>query len=696
MTDTEVAPHPSDVAPNEVAAGRRWRVRSPESRRFTRAALIGGGLASIPFLWVLWGDTFDPLRQHPGGYFANFYDLQARAMAHLRWNVPRGLLGIEGFIVDGKEYTYFPPFPSLLRMPILAVTHRFDGRLTAPSMLLAWVVIGVFTSLLIWRIRVMVRGSAPLGKVENASLGGFVAVVLGGSVLLSLGSLPWVYNEAFLWGAALTTGALFALLGVLEEPSTSRVVATGALTAAAVMSRTTVGWGAVIAAVLASAWFALGRGGADRRRWWLPILGAGLVPLLIGFAITWSKFGSPFIHPLGSQVWTQISAHRRAALAANGGSLLNLGFLPSTALAYFRPDGLHFSDVFPFITPPTRPPDVIGDAFFDQTYRTASIPASMPLLFGLGCWGFVSAFRLRPFASASLFRIPLLGAVAGTGGVLFYGYISQRYLGDFVPVLILAGAIGLVDVCRRLDGARRRTRVSVIAVGVVLAAFTAVANVGIAVQSAGVAWEGPAIHRYVERQKSLADALGTTLPVRRGASLPATAPADQLFVAGDCVGLYIATGEKEFPQWIAVERGSPSVHRFQIKYTGFRRGVVPLMTLGNGPVKTLSLEHTHPRFGTFVRFRVDGQPRETVSLYIPIRVGRTHRVDVVTDLVAGRIVVFWDGHRVFDDSLSAERPVVALSVDSGDGRPPSPFTAAERPAPEPELCQSLVRKRSNG
>ena len=48
---------------------------------------------------------------------------------------------------------------------------------------------------------------------------------------------------------------------------------------------------------------------------------------------------------------------------------------------------------------------------------------------------------------------------AATAGVLFFGYIADRYLADFLPFLALAGMIGLVDVWRRVDGRRIRSGV---------------------------------------------------------------------------------------------------------------------------------------------------------------------------------------------------------------------------------------------
>ncbi len=72
-------------------------------------------------------------------------------------------IGIEGFIHDGREYTYFNLFPTLIRMPILAFTHSLDGKLTAPSRLVAWLLTGLFASMLLWRVRILIRGQVAMG-----------------------------------------------------------------------------------------------------------------------------------------------------------------------------------------------------------------------------------------------------------------------------------------------------------------------------------------------------------------------------------------------------------------------------------------------------------------------------------------------------------------------------------------------------
>jgi MFS family permease len=668
-----------------------------DRRRFTKAVLIGQGVAAIPYLWVLWDGWRDPLHRHPSGLFANFYDLQARALFHGRWDVPRGSLSIEGFVVNGREYLYFPPFPSLLRMPVLALTDSFDGRLTAPSMLLAWVVTGVFASLLLWRVRLLVRGAVVLGRAEAGVFAVLIATIMSGSVLLYLASLPWVFHEAFAWGVAMTTGALFALLGVLERPSAGRVFATGALTLGAVLSRTTIGWGAVIAVFLTAVWFANGRGGEERRRWWLPILAAGLVPFVVGCLVTWVKFGTFFMHPLSAQVFTKISPHRRHALAANGGGLLNVSFAPTTLLAYLRPDGLRFAAVYPFITLPATPARPVGNVVFDQMYRTASVPASMPMLFLLAAWGVVTAFRPRQVGSAGLMRIALIGGAAGTGGVFFYGYIGNRYLADFVPLLILAGAVGLVDLWRRAEGRDKRMRAGALLTVAALALFGLAANLGVVIQTQHLAFEGERVRNYVELQQSISDVTGHPLNdnVVRGARLPRWAPADQLFVVGNCAGLYISTGEHEFPQWLLVERGPGHRHNFDVVYNEVDRGRVPLVTVGEDPPITVWMEDYPVAYTRWLRFRVDGlSGRNVISRSASLKPGRTYRISVVTDTALDRVSVAVNGEQVLDERLKLSLPAVAHSSTSQPGGQPLPVSVVERPTRLPGLCRSLAGSKS--
>lgn len=681
--------------PTDVATAADHPVDAESARRrFTIAASIGFALSSVPYLWVLWDGSFDPLRAASAfRAFSNFYELQARALAHGHWWVPKGSLGVEAFIRDGRDYMYFGPFPSVLRAPFLAVTDDLDGRMSAPSMLLAWMLTGLLCALLLWRVRMLLRGPVPLGRSEAVGVAALVATITGGSVLVFLAATPWVWSEDFTWGVALSIGSAFSLLGVLEQPSRGRVVATGAFTLAAVLTRAPLGWGCALAALLAAVWVWTGRGGVTARRWSLPLSAAGLVPLGAWFAVNWMKFGFRLFPPNTWQAFTKVNEHRREVLAANGGKLWSLDYLPTTLVTYFRPDGLGLSPVFPFITLPSEPARAVGDVVLDQSYRTASLTASMPLLVVLGVWGAVVAFRRHPVGRVALVRFSLVGLAAATTGVLIWSYIGNRYVAEFLPLIVVAAAVGFVELWRRLDGRSRRTRKLAVAAVATLGLFGIIANVAVAITPTDLlTWPPARVSRYVETQLSISDLTGHPLDDRiaQGPALPDDdVRPDRLFVLGDCDALYLSTGNPDNP-WIAAEIASRT---FRVTFhEPLDRGArVPLLTADVRPTINTSLEGDG--MGR-VRLRADAGSLHQATDWVPVRVGKPYLVRLLADTEyfplnfraaltqAERIVIEWtfDVHKV---KPPRSVPVVNAASDA--------FTVTALEKPELPLCRRLVR-----
>jgi hypothetical protein len=691
----------------EVAGGPRTenpRRPDPSLRRFTIASVVGIAVASVPFLWVLWDlwtGKANLLRKE--AYQSNFYDLQARAILHGHLYLPAGSLGIEGYVHDHRTYTYFGLFPSLLRMPILAFTSSLDARLSAPSMVLAWIVATVFSALLIWRVRVLVRGPVLLGRAEAASYGVLVATIGGGSVLVYLAATPFVFNEDLIWSAALTIASLFALLGVLERPGRARIIATGILILCANLDRPNTGLACVIAALLVAAWFRFNRRDQTHRRWFVPMLGAALVPLAVGCAVTWARFGIPFGVPVSEQVFTHVNAYRRRFLAANGNSEVGLQFAPSAALAYLDPAGIRWMSVFPFVTLPAAPARAVG-VLLDRQYPTASVPASMPLLLLLSLWGVVTGFRRRSPGRAGLLRIPLLAGALGAGALLAWGYIAPRYLADFVPFLVVGGALGLVDLWRRVEGRPRRTRLVTLAALAVLGVYCFVANVGIAISPNGE-WTSVQALQYVHAQKSVSDVTGGQLTgnVVRGSVLPYWAPAQELFVANQCAGFYISTGEtdktvplqqREHQTWVPVEQ---SAYRNALRVT-FRHPMVSpgtsfgIVTVGPDTVVVRSLEDAGP--GRIrVGFDLESPAAPSAGASIVVTVGQSYRAVVVTDPELRRVTMSFgsDPVPVLDTYLPDDGPIAVFSA-AGVARPPASVARiAQSNPPGLSLCRSLDR-----
>ncbi len=390
-------------------------VVAAKTDRVTLACVAGAAIGFVPYLLLLWDFGVRPLRRMTAaGVNADFFDVQARALFQGNLDVPPGSLGIEAFVVDGRHYMYFGPFLALLRMPVLLVTDRLDGRLTALSMLVGWFVLAAAVTLLVRRVRQRLRGDAPVGRFEAVGLAAVVATVTGGSTVVYLASQPWVYHEVYIWSTALTVATVASLIAAWDDPSGRRIVVTTALALATMLTRITAGWAMALALLLTGVWILVARRRRDRpdRAGGWGLVAGGAVVVLIGSLVNWAKFRHPYLFPIEDQVWTQHSAHRRLVLAANGGGLEGLQFVRTTLTAYLRPDGVRFTSVFPFISPPADPPAAVGDVLLDESWRTGSVPALMPLLFLLTLWGAVVAVRN---AAAAALRIPLL-ALCGDDG----------------------------------------------------------------------------------------------------------------------------------------------------------------------------------------------------------------------------------------------------------------------------------------
>jgi hypothetical protein len=672
-------------------------------RRFILTVVVANVAAAFPFLWNLWApwQSVNPLRR--AILQTNFYDLQARAIFHGHLWIPNGSIGIEAFVHDGHQYTYFGLFPSIIRMPILLVTSSLDGRMTAPFMLLSWLLTGLFGSMLLWRVRVLLRGDVALGWSEALSYGLLIATTMGGSVWLTLAATPYVFNEDLAWSICLTVGSLFALLGVLERPSRARVIATGLVILAANLDRVTTGWACVAGAVLVAVWFGLGRGGQDNRRWCVPILIAGLVPLVIGCAVNFAKFGVPFGLPVVDQLYTKVNVYRREFLRANHNSEVGTAFIPTDAVAYLRLDGIRFTSVFPFITLPATPAASVAGVLFDKRYRTASLPSSMPLLFLLGCWGMVTAFRPRPIGRLAPIRLLLLASGAACAALLLWGYIAPRYLADFIPFLLLACAIGMVDIWRRMEGRSHNVRVLAVGVIAVVAAFSVAANVGMAI-TPNEEWTSGQALNFVEVQKAISDVTGHPLNalVTRADTLPPYGPADQLYIVGNCDGLYVSEGEdystvpsESFTRttWLAVQRGHTFQHTFEVTFrTPTLPESIPLVSAGRNTISVDAWPTARHRLvRVLFQFNSPGKTVYGITPYVPP--GTTHRVVVVTDPAKHLAEASMDGTVYMASTWDSTEPITADTQHATAGGTPPVLTVTNitGSTPQPGLCRSLNR-----
>lgn len=629
--------------------------------------------------WLLIGTDGGLLASRPLG---DFYDAQVRAWFDGHWHVPAEVAGLEGIVRDGRTYIYFGVVPSILRLPVLALTDSLDGRL---SQLSVWCATAVATAAgvsLWWRLRALVSAEPP-GFADHVRAAAVAAALPAGSTLLFLASRPGVYHEASAWGVAFTLWCFVALLDLTRQWSRRGVVLCGLAAAAAVSSRPSVGLAAIAAVALVAV--AIGAGartgvvtGTGRR---LPMLalGAAAAGALVSYsAVMWIRFRTLFGPPLEDMVFAQVDEGRASFLERHDG-FFGLEFVPTTLVQYWRPNGLDITAAFPFVDFGEPPGPVIGGTEFDLIDHVASVPATMPAAVVLAVLGVVTMARDRDrFAVPALLTV---GALAGLGGMLAFGYIAHRYTADALPLVLVPALVALATVSRR----------SVVAVVAALGVAGVWINLALGLTYQRL-WspDAPphAIASFLELRHDVAGVLGVgrATPVVVTGELPAEGRRGDLAVVGDCDGLYLhdglPTNSLEPTSWVPVER---------TERTGWRRYVLSppataragdselLVAVGEPgePEATLWLDHLDAER---VRLRYEGAPFAVEGPELAIGPDGRYVLDVALDRLVGLASVDLDGSpalRAFHQADSTRLTTVSTTL--------RPLTL-----PEPRLCRALL------
>jgi hypothetical protein len=133
----------------------------------------------------------------------------------------------------------------------------------------------------------------------------------------------------------------------------------------------------------------------------------------------------------------------------------------------------------------------------------------------------------------------VVGGVVAVLGVLTIGFIAQRYLGDFLPLmapLALAGMVVVVDAILTLRSGRARTALWVLGEVVVCWSVWVNLGLGLLVQRAYWAPDRGTRHDFLSFQQSLDERLFDDPRYRRGPSRPddEDGTRGELYIVGEC------------------------------------------------------------------------------------------------------------------------------------------------------------------
>jgi hypothetical protein len=489
--------------------------------------------------------------------YADFFDIQAEALSRGNLALPPNSLGLEAFIVDGREQMYFGLFPALARLPITVFTDAFSGRLTIVSSLFAWLLFVVSAWALVDRALPHLLGDEPTATRAPLTILWKVAIALGTPMLMLAGPV-WVFSEAIMWGVASCTLVQYRLLRELEDSSARNQWWLGGALALAVLNRPTLGLGCllvVMAVVAVRSWRHRRFGPGEQR-----LAGGSAAALLLLVTPNLLRFGRPLGPPMELQVLSQVDEQRMRMLEYAGGDFVDPRYLPTNLLAYLRPDGMSVTSRFPFLDTPHQLPHVFGGAVYDITYRTPSLPASTPLLFGLGVLGLVLgvvALRRQP-AARWLFVVAAMG-VPAAATLLIWGFLAPRYLADFVVTLLPLSVVGLAGVIRYVDDRSDTARRWFVVVAVAVAGWSMAANIAMALSASFLTGPDGGVDELVALQGR--DGYWTSDDTVRHDAVDgfsferdAPPPVAQIVVLGDCAGAWYSTGEPVDP-WLTLGYG---------------------------------------------------------------------------------------------------------------------------------------------
>jgi hypothetical protein len=407
------------------------RGRGPWLQRTLPWLFLHASVAAV-FAWAATQATWKLL----GGEFLGvLYDELGRSLLRADVSVP---LNHESFFVHGKPVVYFGAFPALVRiLPNLLAPSHF-GEWSRLSCLLAALV--CHASFL--RIVVLALGG-PMTRFRAVTAATLSLSFAFGSPLLFLVSQPYLYHEAILWGLA---GSLLGLAGALalfletgNELGHRTLLAVGFFVA--LHSRITFGIPIGLLVVLSGT--GLFRGPAAERLARVRSFLVGNVPVLLAVAFqgwyNFARWGSVFRLIDQDSYIIFLRNPDQMEVVRNVG---NFDFMriPSTFHNYFAPRAAFLSAQFPWFR--MSAPDLFpGWRFIQYREWTISLLLSAPWLVLLGAGGLVLSLRAKGTPAA--IRLAPFAFLPEVAMVLTFYFVSERYLGDFLPLLVAGSVLSL-------------------------------------------------------------------------------------------------------------------------------------------------------------------------------------------------------------------------------------------------------------
>jgi hypothetical protein len=396
-----------------VRSALSWiRVHNRECAIFALIFTIYGHFASF--------GTWDFFENDSAGRGAA-YDSMAESFKHLDVTVDPSIITSEAFIVKGKVHMYFGPWPSMVRLIWNGLLPGLWGRWARFSVLVAGM-LSVIALFLLLSDALERNGALTLRERRFWKVAGTTAFAFASPMFFLISSSS-IYHEAILWGLA---GSLWALR--------LHGVASSIAGGVSILSRVTFGIPWVIGKALSF------RGS---KRSWFKIMLPILIAIGIQAVVNDLRFGSPFVFQ-DLKTYTGITDHVNSPYILQGN--FNVRRIPETLGTYFGFSEDSFSSKFPFVRLTSHEP--AKRELFAYWEPVLSLWVGSTALLVLSIGGLIYFLR-RPKEDGD--RVLFAGFLLQAALIFCFVTISQRYLGDVLPLLVflMVKLFGEAQILRR-------------------------------------------------------------------------------------------------------------------------------------------------------------------------------------------------------------------------------------------------------
>lgn len=371
-----------------------------------------------------------------------------------RYDVDPETIGGEAFFRNGKAYTYFGIFPSILR-GFIELFFKRDGKDWARiSVVLAALVIVISVYFAYVKVLENIRASDG-AKLYYKIL--FAAACAFGMPHVILLSCAYIFHEAIIWGLAWSCVFVWALVNFIfsKDVNSKLLFVLSISTGFALLSRityfmaTSLVFIALMSVVIIVAFenlchFKVLKTVLNFLNWSkakmtkkevLIAITSGVLPLflclLFQLNVNYGRWGNPFhFNPYHLYGMMHSNPYRFEMLNKTG--LVNPGRLPFGILHYFvLSPKHHFSDKFPYleISGHHELARFFKPMFYDNIEPTNPMIINSPILllsFVVGLFALAKTYGPLGFILGILFLIPNVS-------MLCYSALSERYLPEFMP-----------------------------------------------------------------------------------------------------------------------------------------------------------------------------------------------------------------------------------------------------------------------